>query len=90
MHANCLALLRMSDTSHIANVHVIKSVQHERMYRITAHIYRHCVSITLLTVKTMAMWRTVIWSGQVVPAMKAMVPVKAILTKTLIMLNILL
>ena len=51
------------------------------MYRITAHIYRHCVSITLITVKTMAMWRTVIRSGQVVPAMKAMVPAKAILNK---------
>ena len=38
------------------------------MYHITAHIYRHCVSITLITVKTMAMWRTVIRSGQVVPA----------------------
>ena len=51
------------------------------MYRITAHIYRNCVSITLITVKTMAMWRTVIRSGQVVPAMKAMVPAKAILNK---------
>ena len=51
------------------------------MYRITAHIYRHCVSITLITVKTMAMWRTVIRSGQVVPVMKAMVPAKAILNK---------
>ena len=29
----------------------------------------------------MAMWRTVIRSGQVVPAMKAMVPAKAILNK---------
>ena len=51
------------------------------MYRIAAHIYRHCVSITLITVKTMAMWRTVIRSGQVVPVMKAMVPAKAILNK---------
>ena len=53
------------------------------MYRITAHIHvdRHRMSITLITVKTMAMWRTVIRSGQVVPAMKAMVPAKAILNK---------
>ena len=31
----------------------------------------------------MAMWRTVIRSGQVVPVMKAMVPAKAILNKNL-------
>ena len=55
-------------------IHLQKNLQHEHMYRITAHIYRHCVSITLITVKTMAMWRTVIRSEQVVPAMKAMVP----------------
>ena len=62
-------------------IHLQKNRQYEHMYRITAHIYRHCVSITLITVKTMAMWRTVIRSGQVVPAMKAMVPAKAILNK---------
>ena len=62
-------------------IHLQKNRQHEHMYRITAHIYRHCVSITLITVKNMAMWRTVIRSGQVVPAMKAMVPAKAILNK---------
>ena len=62
-------------------IHLQKIRQHEHMYHITAHIYRHCVSITLITVKTMAMWHTVIRSGQVVPAMKAMVPAKAILNK---------
>ena len=39
-----------------------------------------CVN-NMNTVKIMAMWRTVIRSGSVVPAMKAMVPAKAILNK---------
>ena len=48
-----------------------------------------CVN-NINTVKIMAMWRTVIRSGNVVPAMKAMVPANAILNKNPDYINILL